>query len=305
MSRLQSKSRVETGCSAARRREGRRSEGRCYIATQSRVTIGGTRSEIAHKSLMPLQFFLLSVVLFDKGCNALPRRCSAVHGCAVRHSVLALHPAGMLRVRGGGLERSEKSERSEVAEVNGVLVSFCESEPAPARAIKYVDKVWGVALCFALVGVLLLRGTGGRSAAWLEDTIAPWLRDELALDLYLAVGVTVMFGIGSAIFQRQGLAQALQVKKRAWLVSVFAAGICFVAGVVSMNAPPLNWDIRMRPELLTETNLSRVLVHFFRVQAVLDLVLGLFFYRCAATCPKADKAGAQQRGALRQSCHVH
>ena len=47
----------------------------------------------------------------------------------------------------------------------------------------------------------------------------------------------------------------------------------------SLNAAPLTWSIAMRPEMLMETNLSRFLVHVFRAQALLDLGLGVIFYR--------------------------
>lgn len=163
--------------------------------------------------------------------------------------------------------------------MDGILVSFCEPEPVPVRKMKYANKVWSSALCLSLFGVLLLRLFGATSTAWIEEKIAPWLRDEVALDLYLGCGITTLFGVGSLACKHIFADAALQVKKRAWIVSVFAAGFCFVAGVVSLNAPPLNWDIRMRPELLMETNLSRFLVHVFRAQAVLDLVLGFLFYR--------------------------
>lgn len=47
----------------------------------------------------------------------------------------------------------------------------------------------------------------------------------------------------------------------------------------SLSAAPLNWSIAMRPEMLMETNFSRFLVHLFRAQALLDLGLGVIFYR--------------------------
>jgi len=55
----------------------------------------------------------------------------------------------------------------------------------------------------------------------------------------------------------------------------------------------------MRPEMLMETNLSRFLVHFFRAQAVLDLVWGFVFYRCARSRIMQPRLPAHARSLLR------
>ena len=112
-----------------------------------------------------------------------------------------------------------------------------------------------------------------------EELSASLLEDEFMLDVYLTVAVTVLFVVCSATCSLVGMDRETQVKKRAWIITTFASGLCFLLSVYGCHTQPISWDFRLRPALLAETGLSRTVVRFFRVQAALDLVLGVIFYR--------------------------
>ena len=188
-------------------------------------------------------------------CHALPvgadARAPAVHVSGIPLAVVRAHAraprrrCGVRRLRGGeGLATPNAtapgglmadSNATERSEVDGILVSFCEPEPAAAaarRPLKFADRFWGGALCAAAAGLLLLRVAGQGSAAWIERALDPWMRDEARLDLYLGCFITAVFGAGAIACRNVLDDPGLRVKKHAWVISVLAAGVCFVAAVL-------------------------------------------------------------------------
>jgi hypothetical protein len=116
-------------------------------------------------------------------------------------------------------------------------------------------------------------------SGYIEKVLGVLLEDEVALDIYLAVALTGLFLVGAVACFYAGLDQKTQVKKRAWVITTVSAGLCTLASVYTCSQAPVSWDFRVRPALMGETNLSRFIVHYFRAQAVLDLALGVIFYR--------------------------
>ena len=115
--------------------------------------------------------------------------------------------------------------------------------------------------------------------SYMEILSARLLEDEFALDVYLAVSLTVLFAVCSAACSLMGMDRETHVKKRAWIITTFSSGLCFMLSLYACNTPPIFWDFRLRTALMGETSLSRLVVHFFRAQAALDLILGVIFYR--------------------------
>lgn len=123
---------------------------------------------------------------------------------------------------------------------------------------------------------------GARRAAmsgYVEKVLGVLLEDEFALDMYITAGLTVLFLFGALTASLVGVQKNKQVKKRAWVITTFSAGACFLLSVYACNEGPISWDFRLRKALMGETSLSRCVVRFFRVQSALDVVLGLVFYR--------------------------
>jgi len=116
-------------------------------------------------------------------------------------------------------------------------------------------------------------------SGYLDKVFGELMQDELQLDVYLVVGLTILFVFGAVGCSLAGVTKESQVKKRAWIITTFSAGFCFLVSIYACNEAPINWDFRLRAVLMGETSLSRFIVHFFRAQAVLDLVLGVIFYR--------------------------
>ncbi len=162
------------------------------------------------------------------------RRCGArqLRGGEGETTPNAMVPSGLLA-------DSNATERSEF---DGILVSFCEPEPAAAAerrpALKFAERFWGASLCTAAAGLLLLRVAGRGSAAWIERALDPWVEDEARLDLYLGCGITAVFGAGALACRNVFDDPAQRVKKHAWVISVLAAGVCFVAAVLVHELRP-------------------------------------------------------------------
>ena len=116
-------------------------------------------------------------------------------------------------------------------------------------------------------------------SGYVDKVLGGLLENELALDVYIAVGLTVLFVLGSCSCSLLGVEKSKQEKKRAWIITTFSAGSCFLLSIYACNEAPISWDFRVRTALMGETSLSRFVVRFFRVQAVLDLALGIVFYR--------------------------
>jgi len=116
-------------------------------------------------------------------------------------------------------------------------------------------------------------------AGYVEALSAKLLEDEFALDLYLTVALIVLFVVCATTCSLLGMDRETQVKRRAWIITTFSGGLCFALSVFACSTEPILWDFRARIALMGETSLSRLVVHFFRVQAALDLVLGVIFYR--------------------------
>jgi hypothetical protein len=116
-------------------------------------------------------------------------------------------------------------------------------------------------------------------SGYLDTVIGPWLEDEVMLMVYLTGSMTALFAVGATALSQMGFSKEDQIKKRAWIITGFSSGCCFLLGVYACNEQPIHWDFSLRARLMGESNLSRFVVHFFRVQAVLDLALGVLFYR--------------------------
>ena len=123
------------------------------------------------------------------------------------------------------------------------------------------------------------RARGATMSGYVDRVLGVLLEDEFALDAYIAVGLTVLFVLGAIAASRLGAEKSKQVKKRAWIITTFSAIACFLLSIYACNEAPISWDFRLRTALMGETSLSRFVVRFFRVQSVLDVLLGLVFYR--------------------------
>ena len=200
----------------------------------------------------------VATTLFVHDCSALPspagstemdafrrpsyhldsRRTPSVHAIRIERHVL------LQRIRGGhaaNYSEALEANASEKSQVDGILVSFCEPEPEPEKKMKLADKVWCGVLSGLVVGTILLRNRGSKSMAWIEQALDPLMRDEKKLDAYLAVGITALFGAGSLVCRHNFADPLLQVKKRAWIISVIASGFCFVGGILVSQHPLLPW----------------------------------------------------------------
>ena len=133
--------------------------------------------------------------------------------------------------------------------------------------------------CRLLADAAVLCRRGNGMSSYVEELLGKWLADESVLVVYLASFVTLLFCAGAFALWMLGFDRTEQMKKRAWIITLFSAVSCFLTSLYACNEPPVGWDFRLSPALMGETNLTRFVVHFFRVQAVLDLGLGVLFYR--------------------------
>lgn len=95
---------------------------------------------------------------------------------------------------------------------------------------------------------------------------------EMQVELGLYVGLSTMFALFCLAVKTE--------KTRAWFLTALSSGLCTAAGVYVCWK--LHWDFSDLDLLLQETNFTRLCVIWFRAANVLDIVLGIVFYRSQA-----------------------